>query len=216
MTSNSALREARELYELKEKAAKYYAENGVPQKMEEILNSMFYDSPSDVYGHLANYFQGFASSPTVTKVRARPALDSKAYTAIQTEVYCTVNNKEKLICTCLSSSTTPHLPEIARPEDRDEEDREREENVKAAIRYINSDINSKLRGLDPTKQGEADCIIRNLVSELKTAEDERLAKEAEEKGTDTSDEADKKLGSASSKPKSGNNQASDKQKANNK
>ena len=52
MTSNSSLREARELYELKEKAAKYYAENGVPQKMEEILNSMFYDNPSDVYGHL--------------------------------------------------------------------------------------------------------------------------------------------------------------------
>lgn len=56
MTSNSALREARELYELKEKAAKYYAENGVPQKMEEILNSMFYDSPSDVYGHLVSIF----------------------------------------------------------------------------------------------------------------------------------------------------------------
>ena len=52
MTSSSSLREARDLYELKEKAAKYYAENGVPQKMEEILNNMFYDNPSDVYGHL--------------------------------------------------------------------------------------------------------------------------------------------------------------------
>ena len=52
MTSSSSFREARELYELKERAAKYYAENGVPQKMEDILNSMFYDNPSDVYGHL--------------------------------------------------------------------------------------------------------------------------------------------------------------------
>ena len=42
----------RELYELKEQAARYYAENGVPEKMEDILNSMFYDNPKDVYGHV--------------------------------------------------------------------------------------------------------------------------------------------------------------------
>ena len=62
MTSNTSLREARELYELKEKAAKYYAENGVPQKMEDILNSMFYDNPSDVYGHLVSSFADTDSS----------------------------------------------------------------------------------------------------------------------------------------------------------
>ena len=50
--SMTNVKEARELYELKERAAKFYAENGVPQKMEEILNSMFYDNPADVYGHL--------------------------------------------------------------------------------------------------------------------------------------------------------------------
>ena len=59
MTSTSSLREARELYELKEKAAKYYAENGVPQKMEEILNNMFYDNPADVYGHLVGIVSFF-------------------------------------------------------------------------------------------------------------------------------------------------------------
>jgi len=48
----ASAKQARELYELKQKAAKFYADNGVPQKMEEILNSMFYDNPSDVYGHL--------------------------------------------------------------------------------------------------------------------------------------------------------------------
>lgn len=50
--SVSAIKEARELYELKERAAKFYAENGVPAKMEDVLNSMFYDNPQDVYGHL--------------------------------------------------------------------------------------------------------------------------------------------------------------------
>ena len=54
--SMSTIKEARELYDLKEKAAKFYSENGVPQKMEEILNSMFYENPNDVYGHLVTIF----------------------------------------------------------------------------------------------------------------------------------------------------------------
>ena len=45
---------AKKVYELKEKAAKYYSENGVPKKMEAILNSMFYDNPKDVFGHLVS------------------------------------------------------------------------------------------------------------------------------------------------------------------
>ena len=44
--------EARNLYELKERAIEYYSKNGVPERMEEILNSTFYDEPEDVYGHL--------------------------------------------------------------------------------------------------------------------------------------------------------------------
>ncbi len=44
------------LYELKQQAIEYYAQNGVPQKMEEILNSMFYDKPNDVFGHMVSLF----------------------------------------------------------------------------------------------------------------------------------------------------------------
>ena len=44
--------EARNLYELKQRAMDYYSKNGVPQRMEEIMNSTFYDNPDDVYGHL--------------------------------------------------------------------------------------------------------------------------------------------------------------------
>ena len=50
--------------------------------------------------------------------------------------------------------------EVGRPEDRDEEDREREENIKAAIKYINAEISGKLKGLDPTKQEESDTVVR--------------------------------------------------------
>ena len=69
----------------------------------------------------------------------------------------------QLVYTSLSSSTCPLLLETARPEDREEEEKEREENVTAAIRYINNDICAKLKGLDPAKQGEADTVIRLVV-----------------------------------------------------
>lgn len=46
--------DAKQLYDLKQKAFNYYLDNGVPQKMEEILNSMFYDNPEDVYGYLVS------------------------------------------------------------------------------------------------------------------------------------------------------------------
>ena len=47
---------ARDIYDLKEQAKLYYRENKVPEKMEDILNSMFYDKPQDVYGHLVSIF----------------------------------------------------------------------------------------------------------------------------------------------------------------
>ena len=65
----------------------------------------------------------------------------------------------QLICTCLSSSTCPLLVETAKPEEREEEETEREESVTAAIKYINSEINTKLKGFDPTKQVKADALI---------------------------------------------------------
>ena len=55
MNSAKAAAEARELHELKQQAVSYYAENGVPAKVQEIMNSMFYENPDDVYGHLVSY-----------------------------------------------------------------------------------------------------------------------------------------------------------------
>lgn len=203
----ASVKEARELYELKERAAKFYAENGVPQKMEEILNSMFYDNPADVYGHLANYFQEFAKTPTITKVRARTAVDGKGQNTIQTDIYCTVNNKVKLVSSCLNSSTSPSLLEIAKAEELEEETKDRENNVTTAIQLINKDICSKLQGLDPTKQQELDTLVTEVIAQLKAAEEERLLLEAEQReSTEETNESDKKPNSGVSKgdkPKSG-------------
>ncbi|XP_060572158.1 enolase 4-like isoform X2 [Ruditapes philippinarum] len=208
--SMTNVKEARELYDLKERAAKFYDENGVPQKMEEILNSMFYENPADVYGHLANYFQGYSKTPTITKVRARTAIDGKGQASIQTDIFCTVNNKEKLVSSTLSSSTTPSLLEIAKAEELEEEMKERENNVAAAIQLINTEVCTKLNGQDPSKQEELDTLVSEIIAKLKAAEEEKLALEAEQtEGTEETKDSDKKPTSSvskSDKPKSGKNE----------
>jgi len=45
-------KEDQEFYDLKNKAAEYYRSNGVPQKIESVLNEMFWQKPDDIYGFL--------------------------------------------------------------------------------------------------------------------------------------------------------------------
>ncbi|XP_052282820.1 enolase 4-like isoform X2 [Dreissena polymorpha] len=200
-------KEARALYELKEKAAKYYRENGVPQKMEEIMNSMFYDNPVDIYGHLADYFQSFAKSPSITQIKARKALDGKGQTTLQTDVFCTVNNKSKMMSSTVSSSVNPSLPETTKPEEMEEEANEREKNVQAALQIINSELCARLKDREPNNQEELDKIVCGYIEELKEAEEERLAREAEDNAAGEAVDPDGKTpgsGAAKSeKPKSG-------------
>lgn len=206
MTSHANVREARELYELKEQASKWYAKNGVPQKMEDVLNSMFYDQPTDVFGHLAEYFQGLSKPAVVSKVKACPALDSKGQMTLQTEVFCTVNNKQKLMSTNVCPSTSSHLLEIAKAEDKEEEDKEREEHLTAAIKHINNALGDKVKGLNPVNQRDLDDNICQFISELKKLEEDRLVKQASEQEVETEgaeSELEKKPSSALSKPKSG-------------
>ncbi|KAL8187293.1 UNVERIFIED_CONTAM: hypothetical protein K2H54_043289 [Gekko kuhli] len=43
------------LTDLKHQAAEYYRSNEVPQRLEEVLNTMFYLRPPDFYGHLVGF-----------------------------------------------------------------------------------------------------------------------------------------------------------------
>lgn len=52
MSSEKKSKDLKDKYEKKQKAVEYYKENGVPQKMEAVLNLMFHEDPSDVYGYL--------------------------------------------------------------------------------------------------------------------------------------------------------------------
>lgn len=54
LQSNNMSKSIMEMQALKEKAIAYYSQNGVPKKMEEILNSMVIDNPDDVFGHVVS------------------------------------------------------------------------------------------------------------------------------------------------------------------
>ena len=44
----------------------------------------------------ANFFETFAKKPTISKMKGRMVYDSKAQPALQTEVYCTIKNFERV------------------------------------------------------------------------------------------------------------------------
>ncbi|XP_013420699.1 enolase 4 [Lingula anatina] len=172
-------KEVREMYDLKQKVLMYYKENGVPQKMEDILNTMYADDPDDPYGHVANYFESFSKTPTITKLLAREAFDSKGQPTVQTEVYCVVKNFEQLLATATLSSQN-WLPDSARQEDKDTEDAERQEFVTAAVEHVNGSLSAALKGVDPKNQKEVDQIIYEIIERMRLKEvEERVAKEQE-------------------------------------
>ncbi len=68
-----------------------------------VITSIWYDD--DVtYFLQANYFESFANTPTISKIQGRQVLDSKGQPTVQTEIYCTVNNKQQV-----SNISTFHL-----------------------------------------------------------------------------------------------------------
>lgn len=170
MASNQ--RESPELKELKQKAAQFYTENGVPQKMEEILNSLFYDNPQDVYGYVASYFDSFSNKPVISKVKSIQALDSKGQTAIHTEIFCTVKNKEKLVASHTSGNES-HPHDGVKQEDRDAAEQERQNFVTAAINIINSNITEALSGVNPRDQQQVDDLLLNVFNKLRSDEEDR-------------------------------------------
>ncbi len=57
LSHSKVSKEDQEFYDLKNKAAEYYRSNGVPQKIENVLNEMFWQKPDDIYGYLVIYLR---------------------------------------------------------------------------------------------------------------------------------------------------------------
>ncbi|KAL5022807.1 hypothetical protein ScPMuIL_001962 [Solemya velum] len=184
MSSEKKSKDLKDKYEKKQKAVEYYKENGVPQKMEAVLNLMFHEDPSDVYGYLANYFGQFSKSATFTKARARLALDGKGQPAVQTDLYGMCRNREQVLCTSVNSNQNPGVLENAKIEEKEADDQERLKCLNACIELINNDMSNRLQGVELCDQGKVDKVISDLVSDLMAEELAKQPEEEAEKGTE--------------------------------
>ncbi|KAM7047508.1 enolase 4 isoform 1-T1 [Acridotheres tristis] len=169
--------------QLRREAAEYYRGLRVPERMEEALNELFLQRPEDLYGELANYFSKYSKAPVICKLVGRKLLDGVGQPTLGVEIYCTVKNYEKRICSTVMA-THSQIPENALPETIEADEKERNDSVHTAVKWVNESLNTMLRHLDPTDQCQADKMLgeyfANKVEEKKEIERQEKEKEEEE------------------------------------
>ncbi|NXX81412.1 ENO4 Enolase, partial [Urocolius indicus] len=173
----------RRLQELRQEAAEYYRGHGVAERLEEALNALFPLRPADLYGELANYFSKFSKAPVICKLVGRKVLNGIGQPTLEVEVYCTVKNYEKRICSTVMSSYG-QIPENALPEIAEADEKERVDSVNAAVEWVNESLNAMLKDLKPTDQCKVDKILGEYFT--KKAEEK---KENEKQGEEEAAEA---------------------------
>uniref|UniRef100_A0A8C5NP03 Enolase 4 n=1 Tax=Junco hyemalis TaxID=40217 RepID=A0A8C5NP03_JUNHY len=167
---------------LRQEAAEYYRGLRVPERMEEVLNALFPLPPQDLYGELvANYFSKFSKAPVICKLVGRKVIDGVGEPTLEVEIYCTVKNYEKRICSSVMA-THSQIPENALPETIEADERERNESVYTAVEWVCDSLNTMLRDLDPTDQCQADKMLGEYFAEKveERKEIERQEKEMRE------------------------------------
>ncbi|XP_072851598.2 enolase 4 isoform X4 [Pogona vitticeps] len=164
--------------DLKHQAAEYYRNNEVPQRLEEVLNAMFYQRPADFYGYLANYFSGLSKPPVICKIFGKKILDGIGRPALEVKVYCRVRDSDKNICSAILSSHAEML-ENASPEAVDADEKERCESISTAIEWINESFNEMLKGLQPTDQHNIDKLLGEYFTKKAEEDKERRKTEKE-------------------------------------
>nr|XP_054099323.1 enolase 4 isoform X2 [Callithrix jacchus] len=162
----------RELQKLKQQAMEYYRENDVPRRLEELLNSTFYLQPADVYGHLANCFSKLAKPPTICKIVGKDVLDGLGLPTLQVEIFCTIQNFPKSICSVVIS-THFEVHENTLPELAEVEEAERASAVSTAVQWVNGNITHELQGIAPFDQAEVDQLLRKFFASKVQEDKER-------------------------------------------
>ncbi|NWH21120.1 ENO4 Enolase, partial [Grus americana] len=170
--------EQRRLQGPRQEAAEYYRGHRVPQRMEEALNALFPQRPADLYGELANYFSKFSKAPVICKLVGRKVLDGVGQPTLEVEIYCTVKNSEKRICSTVMSSHS-QIPENALPETTEADETERNDSVNTAVEWVNESLNTMLRDLKPTDQCKVDKMLGEYFTK-KVEEKKEIQKQEEE------------------------------------
>ena len=133
---------------LRIEALKYFEENEVHLRMQDALNVLFRNNPSDVNGFISVYFEELASSPTVTRIIAEKYFDNCGQPAITTKIFCSIRNKE--LCVAESHVCVDTLLlDSAKVDEMEAEEAEREREVDSAINLINNDLRELLVSANP-------------------------------------------------------------------
>ncbi|NXA43580.1 ENO4 Enolase, partial [Eudromia elegans] len=159
-------------------AAEYYGRQDVPRRLEEALNALFAQRPADLYGELANYFSKFSKDPVICKLVGRKVLDGVGRPTLEVEIYCIIKNYEKRVCSTVISSHSQIL-ENALSEATEADEKERNDSVNTAVKWVNETLNTLLRDLKPTEQCEVDKILGEYFTK-KVEEEKEIQKEKEE------------------------------------
>uniref|UniRef100_A0A8B9FCQ8 Enolase 4 n=1 Tax=Amazona collaria TaxID=241587 RepID=A0A8B9FCQ8_9PSIT len=158
-------------------AAEYYRGHGVPQRMEDALNTLFRQCPADLYGELANYLSKFSKAPVISKLIGRKVLDGVGQPTLEVETHCTVKNCERRICSVVMSSHFQTLVN-ALPETIEADEKERNNSVNTAVEWVNESLSTMLRDVKPTDQREVDKMLGEFFTK-KVEEKEDIRKREE-------------------------------------
>ncbi|XP_076833813.1 enolase 4 isoform X2 [Brachyhypopomus gauderio] len=195
-------KEDREFYNLKNKAAEYYRANGIPQKIEAVLNEMFYEKPNDVYGYLANRFSGSSLPPVISAVTGRAMYDARGGAALQADVYCVIRDEEKLVC---SAVITDVDDDVVESEDVVANGNHQQVSVATALKWIREHLRSMLHGFNPAHQTHLDNLLSDflLARYLEDQDARNRERENEEEKSETKNNATPPPTSAPTKDKKG-------------
>jgi len=94
------LEKQRKREELKRKALNFYNELGVPNKIEQILNEILYEKPTDVYGRLSEFFSELQITPKIEDVKVQFVFDSIGQPAVKCTVMSIIKNHMKELSSC--------------------------------------------------------------------------------------------------------------------
>ncbi|CAM9645253.1 unnamed protein product [Lampetra planeri] len=156
--------DARQMYKLKQAAVEFYHAHGVPQNLEEALNSLFHQQPEDIYGQLVNHFSVLCKPAVVKRIEAWQALDNVGCPTIAVQLICTTRNMEQRVCSLVMASEG-EPPDTMALGLKDQEYSKKKESSQLAVQWINHSLSGLLTGQQPYNQSELDCLLREFLKE---------------------------------------------------
>ncbi|XP_051579531.1 enolase 4-like isoform X2 [Myxocyprinus asiaticus] len=180
-------KEDQEFYDLKNKAAEYYRSNGVPQRIEDALNEMFFQKPDDIYGYLANYFSRFSYTPVISRITGREVFDGRGLPAVQIDVHCIIRNEEKMVCSAVMGGPYDGLTGgVAESEETISNSDWQKLSVTTALKWIREHLGPMLQGINPKDQTNTDKLLSDfLMARYLEDKDSRNREEEEKNKTET-------------------------------